>query len=786
MANLKDYLEIFRAHSLLVSSTADENTEIKYVSCDSQDIKDGTFFLCKGAHFKEKYLLDAMNSGAVCYVSEKKYETDAPCVIVSDIRTAMYLMANFYYDSAWDKLKLVGITGTKGKSTTAYFIKYIIDEYLKAQGKGESAICSSIDTYDGVTKTESHLTTPEPFELHRHFDNAVKSGIDFFTMEVSSQALKYDRTAGVNFSVGCYLNIGIDHISDIEHPNFEDYFQSKLKIFSQCRTAVVNMDSDRSEAVLKAAQNAPEVITFSTKNENAAVYGYNIRKDSSDTVFSVRTKDFDREFTLTIPGLFNVENALCAIAVCSHFGIPEKYIGVGLMKARSSGRMEVYENADKKITVIVDYAHNRMSFENLFASVKKEYPGRHISIVFGCPGNKALIRRKDLGEISGIYADMSYITEEDPGEEPLDKISAEVAEYIDGVGGKYEIINDRGEAIRKAIADCSGESVILVTGKGNETRQKRGTEYIDCPTDVEYAKQFLKEYDKAHGLDSGEKIRGVQDILPMLHRLYNRKVVIKLGGSCLDDEEVMKTLLEDIALLGMVGAKVVLVHGGGKAISKTLNKMNIKSEFCEGYRVTGDSELETVVMVLSGTVNKSIVELLNEAGLNAVGISGQDGKILTAKKKTVNGKDIGRVGEIVKTDVSLLETLCDKGYTVVLSPVGADSKSSALNINADDAASAVAEAFKADYLVFITDVNGIFLDSNNEKTALENITLSKAKMLLQEGFVSGGMIPKLKNIIRLLESGVKEVSVINGTVQYNVISQFIGSKTVGTVISRDR
>lgn len=784
MALLKDYLNLFSKHSLRVSSFADENAQVKYVSCDSQDIKDGTLFICKGAHFKEQYLKDALQKGAFCYISEKKYDVGAPAVIVSDVRTAMYLSADFFYESAWKKLNLVGITGTKGKSTTAYFIKYIFDEYLKAQNKGESAICSSIDTYDGVVKEESHLTTPEPLELHRHFDNAVKSGLEYFTMEVSSQALKYGRTAGVEFTVGCYLNIGIDHISSVEHPDFEDYFQSKMKIFSQCKTAVVNMDSDRSGEVLRYAENAPELITFSTRNENADIYGYNIRKDGSDTVFSVRTKDFDRDFTLTIPGLFNVENALCAIAVCMRFGIPEKYISIGLMKARSSGRMEVYENGDKSVTAIVDYAHNRMSFENLFASVKKEYPGRHIAVVFGCPGNKALIRRKDLGEISGQNADMTYITEEDPGEESLDKISAEIAQYVAEAGGRYEIINDRGEAIKKAVNDCTGKSVILITGKGNETRQKRGLEYVDCPTDVEYAEKYLKEYDRAHGIDSDEKIRGAGDILPMLHRLYNRKVVIKLGGSCLDDGTVMKNLLEDISLLAMVGAKVTVVHGGGRAISKTLDKMNIKSEFCEGYRVTGGEEMKTVEMVLSGNVNKNIVGQLCESGITAVGISGRDGKILTAKKKTVNGRDIGRVGEITKTDVSLLELLCEKGCTAVLSPVGADEYSEPLNINADDAASAVAEALGADFLVFITDVNGIFLDSANEKTALEKISLRKAKLLLEQGYVSGGMIPKLKNIIRILESGVKEVSVINGRVRYNLISQFIGSKTVGTVISR--
>ena len=785
MSRLKDYLELFKENGILCECTADENTEIGYVSYNSQDIKENTFFLCKGAHFKEQFLLDALNKGATVYIAEKKYNTDAPCVIVSDVRLAMGLMANFYYENAWDKLNLVGITGTKGKSTTAYFIKYIEDEYLASLGQKPSAIVSSIDTYDGVINIESHLTTPEPFDLHKHFDNAVKSDIKHFTMEVSSQALKYGRVFGVDFTIGCYLNIGIDHISAIEHPDFEDYFQSKMKIFSQCKTAVVNLDTDRSEDVLKASKNAPEVITFSTKDENADVYGYNIRKDGSDTVFTVRTKDFDRDFTLTMPGLFNVENALCAIAVCNKFGIPEQYIYTGLLKARSSGRMEVYENADKRITAIVDYAHNRMSFENLFNSVRKEYPGRKIAIVFGCPGNKALIRRKDLGEMAGMYADMTYITEEDPGEESLQKISLEVASFVESKGGKYKIIDDRGVAIDTAINEMGADSVILITGKGNETRQKRGIEYIDCPTDVEYTIKSLKEYDKKNGLDSDEKIKSVQDILPQLHKLHNKRVVIKLGGSCLDDETLMKNLLEDIALLTMVGAKIIVVHGGGKEITKTLDKMNLQSEFYEGYRITGDNEMNVVEMVLSGSVNKKIVERFSQSNISAVGISGADGNILKATPKYINGKSLGRVGDISKVDTVLIDTLFEKGYTVVLSPVGRCDALGTVNINADDAAGKVALALGADCLVYITDVNGIFLDSQNEKTALEKINVEKAKMLLDSGLASGGMIPKIKNIINLIENGVKEVAILNGRVRYNIISEFIGAKTVGTVVTRD-
>ena len=382
-----------------------------------------------------------------------------------------------------------------------YYIKYVLDEYLKENGGKESGIASSIDTYDGIIRQESSLTTPEPFELHKHFHNAVKSGTDFFTMEVSSQALKYGRVFGVDFTIGCYLNIGLDHISAIEHPDFEDYFSSKMKLFTQCDTAVINLDSDRSEQVVEYSKNAKKVVTFSIKDKNADVYGYNIHKDGSDTVFTVRTKSFEKEIRLSMPGLFNVENALCAISVAEILGIDYKYIYDGLARAKTSGRMEIYESEDKKIAVIVDFAHNKLSFENIFASVKREYPQRPVWILFGCPGNKAIIRRKDMGEVSGKMADFIYITEDDPAEERIEDICSEIAGYVENIGGKgkYKIIYDREEAIKTAIEDCKGECVIILAGKGAETHQKRGLVSEDYASDAVLAKKYLKEYNERQG-----------------------------------------------------------------------------------------------------------------------------------------------------------------------------------------------------------------------------------------------------------------------------------------------
>lgn len=500
--NLREYIKLLKDQDLLVETNAEEDAMeelVRYVSYNSMDVKYGTLFICKGTHFTAEYLKSAIKEGAFAYISEEKYdisdlktERNIPYIIVNDMRKTMAYISDKYYNQVWDKLNLIGITGTKGKSTTTYFMKAILDDYLKDMKKPKSAVLSGIDNYDGVVNEESHLTTPETLDLHRHFNNAVKTDIEYLSMEVSSQALKYHRTLGVNFTVGCFLNIGEDHISEAEHCDFEDYFQSKLKLFNQCETACVNIDSDHVERVLYEAKKCKRVVTFGL-NEKADIYGYNIATSGNSIVFDVRSDSFDEEFKINMPGLFNVSNALAAIAICYSLNIPLKNIHAGLKKAQVSGRMEVYTNLNKDLYVIVDYAHNKMSFESLFASMKREFPNKKITIVFGCPGKKALARRRELGDIAGKYSDHVFITEEDAGEEPLMKICQEIAEHVEEHECKCSIIPDRKEAIRQAIADADRDTVVLVTGKGRETRQKRGTKYIDTPSDVEYVQEFLKD-----------------------------------------------------------------------------------------------------------------------------------------------------------------------------------------------------------------------------------------------------------------------------------------------------
>lgn len=495
---LEEYMGQLRRKKLLVSHNCTRETGIKVirnVAYDSNKTTINTLFVCKGANFKEAYLDDAIDKGAIAYISEKDFKKSIPCLLVNDVKKSLSLVAAIYYNNPADKLKIIGITGTKGKSTTAYYIKYILDEYLREMGKPYAGIISSINTYDGVINEESRLTTPESLELQMHFSNAVNSGIQFMIMEASSQALKYGRLHDIFFDVGIFLNISEDHISPIEHSDMEDYFSSKLSLFKQCKTACVNLCSDYLPQIMEAAKHASGILAFGT-DESADIYGYNIKKDGFDTIFNVKCERFDKEFMLTMPGLFNVENALAAIAAAFVLRIPDSYIYSGLRKARSSGRMEIYANSRRDRIVIVDYAHNKLSFTKLFEAVRTEFPGRKIVTVFGCPGGKAYTRRRDLGLLAGLNSDKVYLTAEDPGIENVHDISEDIAKHILPNNSNCKIIDDRGEAIRESILFSEPDTVILITGKGNETRQKFGKEYVTVPTDVEYTRMYLEELEK--------------------------------------------------------------------------------------------------------------------------------------------------------------------------------------------------------------------------------------------------------------------------------------------------
>lgn len=497
---LQSYVDVMDRQGLLTDSALQPGhggRPVLHLSHNSQEDQTQGLFICKGAHFDPRYLAEAVSKGAFCYLSEQPYDLPAGApacsrILVNDVRRAMVVLAEHFYGPLWQQLHLMALVGTKGKSTSCYYLRHIIDDYMDALGKPHSALTSSIDTYDGVVDHESHITTPEIIPLYQHFRNAINSGIEYFEMEVSSQALKYGRVDSITFETACFLNISEDHISPIEHADFDDYLDSKMRIFKLCKTACINLGTEHLEEIMDTARrDCPNIITFGL-DERAQIYAHHIHKDGFETVFTVKTPLWEKEFRLGMPGIFNVENALAAIATCYALDIPLEHVYNGLLKARVPGRMEYFEDENTGAMVLVDYVHTRLAYEKLCASLLREFPGKKIIVIVGGAGYKAYNRRRDHAEVISKYAVKCVLTEEDPGEEPTIDICEDIARYLKQYGCPYEIILNRGEAIRKTMEAADKDTIIVVAGKGREQWYKVGTEYLPCRSDVEYVEEYCK------------------------------------------------------------------------------------------------------------------------------------------------------------------------------------------------------------------------------------------------------------------------------------------------------
>ena len=495
---LGDYYQLLLRHGLLADAkplAADLTRTVSLVSCDSKMVIPNTLFVCKGAKFKEEYLRSALEQGAFAYVSQTPYPAvPLPCIQVTDIRQAMGLLADRAFGHPSGALNITGITGTKGKTTTAYYIKSIVDTWLAGQGHRASALLSTIVTDDGVERKPAKLTTPEPLDLQKHLFHAVSAGVDYLTMEVSSQALKYGRVIGVDLTCAVFLNIGEDHISPVEHPDLEDYLRSKLLIFRQAVAACISMDCDHADQVREAAQACSKVLTFSQKNPSADIYACTVRKQGERIAFQVRTPRYERELEISTPGLFNVENALAAVAVAEVYDIPADVVAEGLVRAFVPGRMEHYVSRDGEISVIVDYSHNGMSLQNALRSVRTEYPGRELTVLFGCTGGKGIDRREGMGNAAGMWADRIILTEDDPGPEEVEDICREIGGFVAAHGKGYTIIPNRELAVERAILGASRPAVVLLAGKGCELVQKRKNGPEPCIPDGQLAQRTLEKY----------------------------------------------------------------------------------------------------------------------------------------------------------------------------------------------------------------------------------------------------------------------------------------------------
>lgn len=274
------------------------------------------------------------------------------------------------------------------------------------------------------------------------------------------------------------------------------------------------------------------------------------------------------------------------------------------------------------------------------------------------------------------------------------------------------------------------------------------------------------------------------DALGYIHKFAGQIVVIKYGGSAMTNEIIKQSVLKDIAVLKSVGVKPVIVHGGGNDINKMLTRVGKESQFKDGLRVTDQETLEIAEMVLSGKVNKSLVQHLERIGTHAVGLSGKDGNMITVEKTLPNGNDIGYVGKITKVDTTLIDTLLETGYTPIISTIGMDDKYKGYNINADDVATAIARAIHASKLVFLTDIEGVLKDPNDPKTLITKINTESAKELFSEGSVSGGMIPKLNNCLEAVQNDVNKVHILDGRLEHSLLIEIFTKNGAGTQITK--
>lgn len=282
-----------------------------------------------------------------------------------------------------------------------------------------------------------------------------------------------------------------------------------------------------------------------------------------------------------------------------------------------------------------------------------------------------------------------------------------------------------------------------------------------------------------------EKAKVLVEALPYIKQFNGKTVVIKYGGSAMVDDRIKETVIQDIVLMKLVGMRPVIVHGGGKEISRLLERVGIESSFQNGLRVTTMETVEVVEMVLSGKVNKDIVQLIQNHGINAVGISGKDGRTLKVKKLYSNGDDIGFVGEVTEVNTGLIDSLLANDFIPIIAPIGTDEAGQTYNINADYAASAIAGALDAEKLIFLTDVEGVLKDVKDPSSLISKITVEEVDMYIQQGIISGGMIPKVDCCVQGIHLGVNNVHILDGRVEHSLLLEIFTKSGVGTMFGRE-
>lgn len=450
-----------------VQGTVD--VDITTVIYDSRKVENGSLFICiKGAVADgHRFAEVAVNKGASALVVEDDVTVpeNVTVIRVEDSRYALACISAEYFGNPADKLKVIGITGTKGKTTTTYLVKSILDSAGHKCG-----LVGTIETIIGDKVIKASNTTPESYVLQDYFKQMVDCGCDCVVMEVSSQGLMLHRTAGFTFEIGIFTNIEPDHIGPHEHKDFNDYLHCKSLLFKQCRHGIVNIDDKHADYIINNA--SCDIVTYGF-SEKADFRAANTKLVSGKGYLGI---DYDLQgkenmrVEIDLPGKFSVYNSLTAIAICSYFGIDSNTICDALKDAKVKGRIEMIKVSDD-FTLMIDYAHNAMSLESLLTTLREYNPTRLVCL-FGCGGDRSRDRRFSMGEVSGKLADLSVITSDNPRtEEPL-AIIDDILVGIRKTTGKYTVIPDRRKAIEWVIHNGQPGDIIVLAGKGHEDYQE--------------------------------------------------------------------------------------------------------------------------------------------------------------------------------------------------------------------------------------------------------------------------------------------------------------------------
>ena len=443
------------------------------IESNSKNIKPGYLFVAiKGFTVDgHEYIESAIENGAIAIAVEEgfdlksvKFPKDITIVMAPNTRELLAIASCNFYKEPSKKFKLIGVTGTKGKTTTTFMIKEILEKAGKKVG-----LIGTVATYiNGERMNDSDRTTPESLELQKIFADMVKQGTEYVVMEVSSQSLKLHRVDGCKFDLVVFTNLSEDHISEKEHPNMEDYFNSKLKLFNMCKKGFTNIDDLHGS---KIHEMFPEsnIIGYGIDN-SGNVLAKDITVTNSYVDFKVKITDRNERVKVDIPGRFSVYNALAAICVCKELGVMPETIKEALLEIKVPGRSEMVTNK-LEIPIMIDYAHSPESLENILKAVSSYTRGRVIS-VFGCGGDRDTRKRPIMGEISGKIADYTIITSDNPRTEDPQEIVNQIESGIKKTKGKYEVIVDRIEAIEKAIKIANKNDIIILAGKGHEPYQE--------------------------------------------------------------------------------------------------------------------------------------------------------------------------------------------------------------------------------------------------------------------------------------------------------------------------